>query len=619
MTRPSNFGRGTDANKQTPASAGSVGQLKSFWATDTNKLYVDNKDNTAWIEIPTGSSGASLSVTDGTTTETSVSSLTFSGATVTSTGSGEATVVISGGSGGAVINAQPVSIVQKSTGMALGYGSTLSLATAATAGNLLVLFYAGGRWPNPPSGYQQLLPYMDNQSQTTFIWTKISDGTETSIAVSGGDNGQWMLYELANCHGLKWDGDGGGGLQFSSGTNKMYVPGAPVKGAITFILAEYDSSTPLSMSGSGITQDFAGSGGGNHCGAIGHTSLDFHGDVTITAGTTTNSMFSWVWAYPLSPGQTIINSTPTMDFFSPSGGSGPALAHFTSTVASGMVVDMVDLANTRGVSMEFKSTGGLSAATLMSDLVIPDGDFSYKTLISSTAYIGGQGFGIALKDSSGKIRHWGSRNGDLGGSNWSSVDSVDGGFSYIGGGLSSPLSPTWFKIERVGSNFLFSISADGETWALVSTENATDYLGGTISSVGLLLYSNAAFHYNVTCYALELGESLVSVGGGAAVGTAGSNSNGYYEVRSSGVIEQWGKVTSTHSGEGGVAITFPIAFTNSDSINIQLVELNDGTADNDMWMQVDHTSWTTTGFTAYYAAPSGGNNGYGFMWRAIGM
>jgi hypothetical protein len=38
-----------------------------------------------------------------------------------------------------------------------------------------------------------------------------------------------------------------------------------------------------------------------------------------------------------------------------------------------------------------------------------------------------------------------------------------------------------------------------------------------------------------------------------------------------------------------------------------------------MWMQVYHNSWSTTGFTAYYSAESGGNAGYGFMWRAIGQ
>ena len=60
MTRPSNFGHGNDQDKATPSTQSSSKSLSAYWATDTNKLYVENSDGTAWVQLPAGSNGVNI-------------------------------------------------------------------------------------------------------------------------------------------------------------------------------------------------------------------------------------------------------------------------------------------------------------------------------------------------------------------------------------------------------------------------------------------------------------------------------------------------------------------------------------------------------------------------------
>lgn len=76
-------------------SATAVPQDTLYWATDTSTFYIS--DGSAWNAV-TGGGGGSLSVTDGSTTVSSVTSIDFtSGATVSNGGAGVADVAISGG------------------------------------------------------------------------------------------------------------------------------------------------------------------------------------------------------------------------------------------------------------------------------------------------------------------------------------------------------------------------------------------------------------------------------------------------------------------------------------------------------------------------------------------
>jgi len=104
---------------------------------------------------------------------------------------------------------------------------------------------------------------------------------------------------------------------------------------------------------------------------------------------------------------------------------------------------------------------------------------------------------------------------------------------------------------------------------------------------------------------------FVQTAGTAYVSTA----NGYYHPVGNGLIEQWGKVSTTQ-GEGPIPITFPTPFTEIGTVNVQLTIIGNASINNDMWVQLTALSITT--FTAYYQQSQSGQTGYGFHWRALG-
>jgi hypothetical protein len=99
----------------------------------------------------------------------------------------------------------------------------------------------------------------------------------------------------------------------------------------------------------------------------------------------------------------------------------------------------------------------------------------------------------------------------------------------------------------------------------------------------------------------------------------GSNELGFWERRPNGMIEQWGRLPAV-SGEGIKSFTFPIAFTDSGSVNVQLCGTDSSiNRDLDCWPQyssngVDWCNWYLQ-FTG-----ASGSIAYldGVMWRAIG-
>ncbi|MDR7257772.1 hypothetical protein J2X47_001952 [Sphingomonas sp. BE270] len=104
---------------------------------------------------------------------------------------------------------------------------------------------------------------------------------------------------------------------------------------------------------------------------------------------------------------------------------------------------------------------------------------------------------------------------------------------------------------------------------------------------------------------------------GVFKGTSGSNANGKWERRASGVIEQWGTVLGSFT-EGAQSVTFPIPFpTVCDQIQPTAVNAS-STQNHDIWAQ--SVSWSTTGGVIYLNYPQAGGVSAidGFSWRAIG-
>ena len=105
---------------------------------------------------------------------------------------------------------------------------------------------------------------------------------------------------------------------------------------------------------------------------------------------------------------------------------------------------------------------------------------------------------------------------------------------------------------------------------------------------------------------------------GASVWQSGSNANGFWEKRPSGIIEQWGTFVGAVT-EGHYTFTFPIQFPNSCD-NVQALVVNNSSASNqDIWAQWDQAG-TNTSAGAIYLQWDGqpNNNGDGYAWRAIG-
>jgi len=101
----------------------------------------------------------------------------------------------------------------------------------------------------------------------------------------------------------------------------------------------------------------------------------------------------------------------------------------------------------------------------------------------------------------------------------------------------------------------------------------------------------------------------------ASAFTSGSNANGYWRKLPDGTIEQWGN-NPTVAGEGAITQAFPIAFTDLNSIAVDITIKSNRNTSNDMWAQLGTV--TLNSFECWYAAQTGGNTGYGFSWRAIG-
>lgn len=132
--------------------------------------------------------------------------------------------------------------------------------------------------------------------------------------------------------------------------------------------------------------------------------------------------------------------------------------------------------------------------------------------------------------------------------------------------LPSPwLNKVWFQ----SSTFVAAMAAVISAWG-----------GGyTIEDTNL-----ATLETNLTNFF----DSLVSGGF-----TSGHNSNGYWQKDPNGKITQWNNNVPSGGG-GGTNFTFPVAFTNAASVNVQVSEVYSSGAS--IIPNVSSGSVTTTGF-----------------------
>jgi hypothetical protein len=165
----------------------------------------------------------------------------------------------------------------------------------------------------------------------------------------------------------------------------------------------------------------------------------------------------------------------------------------------------VDLA-TRGV--EFTITCGTNGSTqsLFSQAAVSN------TLGAVTAYIAPNfqrdnlnwGIGVGVRDNAGKVHAFGIRNAsptayvDMRYTNMSTVATL----TTLNGGQIVAGRPIWLKLAKVSTNFVFSVSFDGEKFFTVSTVSATVFVGATLNDVGIFSFFNGASGdtINIDCF-----------------------------------------------------------------------------------------------------------------------
>lgn len=197
--------------------------------------------------------------------------------------------------------------------------------------------------------------------------------------------------------------------------------------------------------------------------------------------------------------------------FSDGGITKPAAADFTiadDTTANHGTGSKTNLA-TRGVALTHTQSGTpISSQTLF-----------YKAAVSNTldtmvAYIAPNFndrasswfYGLAVRDNTGKIHSFGVRNS---GNNATYSDfryttvSALSLLTNLTGGVFALGRPLWLKLQKVSTNFVFSVSLNGETYTTVTTVSATAFVGATLNDVGFFVVNNlgvAAAVLNVDCF-----------------------------------------------------------------------------------------------------------------------
>ena len=217
--------------------------------------------------------------------------INFTGAGVTaSLASGIATVSITGSA------TTSASVVQVSSGCRFGdsgLSGTMTLSTAATAGNYLIMMFTGfgGSIVTPPSGFGQITSGVNgNQGWSAYI--KKSVGGETSFSASiNQDHGQAVIYEIANLNEMQYST-----IPNNSSSSTWSVDFAPLLLKATVILAawEYDNSntTVAATFPTTLTQDYSpNSTAGNHSGVLFRLPAGYLGTVSGTCGSSVQAIF----------------------------------------------------------------------------------------------------------------------------------------------------------------------------------------------------------------------------------------------------------------------------------------------------------------------------------------
>lgn len=196
--------------------------------------------------------------------------------------------------------------------------------------------------------------------------------------------------------------------------------------------------------------------------------------------------------------------TPAGDIISPFWNTlnKPVAANFTLVQGTGVTAALTDLSS-RGTKLKVTSTSGSLRVALQEINKPATSDWTMTALLHpGLLYNGSWALGLYVKDNAGKIVTWGVRNGpNFWYAKLDDINTFNSSSNPNGPNIFLPV-PFWIRVAKVSTNFIVSVSYDGETFIVNQTVSTTDFLGATISTVGILIdnQSNDGAEIDVNCY-----------------------------------------------------------------------------------------------------------------------
>jgi hypothetical protein len=189
------------------------------------------------------------------------------------------------------------------------------------------------------------------------------------------------------------------------------------------------------------------------------------------------------------------------------------------------------------------------------------------------------------------------------------ITSVSSSFGNLIFASNSSITLSGSSSQVVGANLISAnfFQGNGSTLSSIAGANVT----GTVANAAYATLAGSVSSITSAQITTALGYTPLSLS------SFSQNFSTGWSSMPNGLYIQWGINRNFHSGEGSVYVPFPTTFPNGCLAVVAVEYVPDpNDFNNDMWA---HVSLRTASYFYYnYGASSGGNNGYGFDWIAIG-
>jgi hypothetical protein len=382
-----------------------------------------------------------------------------------------------GGGGGSAVSP---SIKQKAS---LRNDGNLTLPAMATAGNMLVFVVGGfGGGLYVPPGFGLVSSFQGDSNNIVRCYAKRAVGDETTWALSATDNQFCVIYEAENCASVTSYKGGalepGNGNPYSIGLDQSPVPAS----SLTVFAAENDNDGVVTVQAAeNQIIDLITNDGGNHRGAILHTTAEYQGNVVGSFPVYQGAVYgAWYINGPKSIGGGGSGGGDPVPWWTGGVSGIPKASDFT------VVKNINDFAVTLhdeddGLHMEV-GVGGNPASdrTALLERPIASLTFDFSALIvGQNIQRQFQNIGVYCRNSgSGRMVTCGLGWAETRGwtcLRWNSVGNFNG--SYTETGRPVPDWPLWMRISGDGTTMFFWIGRNNKYWTLIQSVPFADFVG----------------------------------------------------------------------------------------------------------------------------------------------